>query len=229
MVGKKISVALLGLCFLAAASTANAYGASSGDDSLGVGLSLVAASQKDVNSWIDSTAIAGTKDISGGYEITADYEHRFSSTMYSMIIRPSYFSQSASGGGIEANMTGFTVFPMFRLYPLESSFIHFFMQVGLGYGNLSTELSNNGANGTFKGDAFGAIGGLGALFCFTPSHCLSIEGNFRYLPIERSTGTASGTLGGQITQANGELELNNQDLATTMSGIQGIIGYKMIF
>jgi len=229
MLGKKILVALVGFCFLTAASSAMAYGSGAGDDSLGIGLSIIASSQKDVNSWIDSTAMAGTKDISGGYEVTADYEHRFSSTMYSLLIRPSYFAQSASGAGVEANLTGFTVFPMFRLYPLESSFIHFFMQVGLGYGNLTTELSNNGASGTYKGDAFGAIGGLGALFCFTPNHCLSIEGNFRYLPIERSTGNASASLGGQITQVNGELELNNFDLATTMSGIQGIIGYKLMF
>lgn len=202
-----------------------------GGHSLGLGLSIMSPSQGDVNSWIDSLGTTGTKNLGTGYEVMVDYEYKFSMTMFSMLMRPSYFTQSASGGGVEAKLTGLTVFPILRLYPLENNFIKFFMQVGLGYGQLKTELSNSNTvgSGSFDGSTFGAMGGIGAHFCFTESHCLAVEGNVRYLPIERNTGSSSGSLGGTITQTQGELELNNKDLGTTLSGIQGILGYKLIF
>lgn len=213
------------------ASQARGGGGGGGGHSIGFGLGLMSPSQGDTNSWIDSLSISGTKNVSTAYEVIADYEYRYSGTMYSLMLRPSYFTQSASGGGVEAKLSGFTFFPMLRLYPLENSFIKFFMHVGLGYGSLSTTLSNNNASasGTFDGSTFGAMAGLGAQFCFTDSHCAVLEGNFRYLPIERNTGSASGTLGGNITQTAGELEINNRDLSTTLSGVQGLLGYKMTF
>lgn len=235
MLAKKIGV-ILSVFLTTAPLTVLARGGGGGGSgsSIDVGISIMSPNQSDVNDWIDSIGVTGTKNVSTGYEFLADYEYRISSTMFAMLFRPSYFMQSASGGGVEAKLTGLTVFPMFRLYPLENGFIKFFMQVGLGYGQLKTELSNNGASGTFDGSTFGAIGGLGAQFCFTDSHCMVIEGNLRYLPIERNTGSASGTLGGHITQpgtggGNGELELSGKDLGTTMSGIQGVIGYKLNF
>lgn len=200
-----------------------------GGHSLGFSIALMSPSQGDVNSWIDSVGAAGTKNVGAAYEVMADYEYRFSSTMFSMMFRPSYFTQSASGGGVSAKLTGLTFFPMFRLYPLENNFIRFFMQAGLGYGRLSTDLENGSASGTFDGSTFGAIGGLGAAFCFTPSHCMVIEGNVRYLPIERNTGKANAALGGNITQYDGELEMNGKDLGTTLSGVQGVLGYKLTF
>lgn len=219
---------IFGLISLASGSSF-AVGGGTGAHGLGLSLALISPSQGDVNSWIDSVGATGTKNLGTGYEISADYEYRFSGTMFSMMFRPSYVTQTASGGGVEAKETGFTFFPMLRLYPLENSFIHFFMQAGLGYGKLTTELSNGSASGTYDGSAFGAIGGLGALFCFTSFHCMTVEGNVRYLPMERNTGTSSGTLGGNLTQTNGELEGNGQDVGTTLSGIQGLIGYKMMF
>lgn len=206
-------------------------GGGGGSSSLGFNLSIMSPSQSDTNEWIDSLAVSGTKNLGTGYELSADYEYRFSGTMFSLMFRPSYFTQTASGGGVEAKLTGYTFFPFLRLYPLESNFIRFFMQIGLGYGSLSTELSNsnNSSSGTFDGSNFGATAGLGAQFCFTTSHCAVIEGNVRYLPIDRNTGSASGTLGGKITQTAGELEINSKDLGTTLSGIQGILGYKLYF
>lgn len=199
--------------------------------SLGFALSLTNASQGDVNGWINSTSQTGTKELSSGYEFIFDYGYRFSSSMFALLVRPSYFMQSANGGGVEASLSGFTLFPMLRIIPLENNFIQFFMQVGVGYGSLSTKLSNSNTSGsgTFDGSTFGGIAGIGANFCFTPSHCAVVEGNFRYLPIERNSGTASGSLGGSITQTSGELEFNNRDLGTTLSGIQGILGYRLTF
>lgn len=200
------------------------------EHSLNFGLGLNTANQKDVNQWVDSLGYAGTKNIGSGYEFFAAYEYRFSSSIFALQFRPSYYTSSASGGGIEAASTGLTLFPMLRLYPLENKFMKFFMQIGLGAGMLTTKLSNSttGGSGTYSGSAFGAVAGLGAQFCFTDAHCMLVEGNGRYLPFERNSGSGT-NLGGQITQFNGELELNNSDLATTLSGIQGSLGYVLNF
>lgn len=199
--------------------------------SMNFGLSLMTADQKDVNSWVDSLSTVGTKNVPSGYEFYFAYEYRFSSSMFALHFRPSYYMASASGGGVSADLSGLTFFPMLRLYPLENKFMKFFMQVGLGYGSLTTKLENNnsGGSGSYSGGSFGAVGGLGAQFCFTDAHCMLVEGNLRYLPFPRNTGEGSGSLGGSISQASGELEINNSDLATTLSGIQGTLAYVLNF
>jgi opacity protein-like surface antigen len=213
---------LLGLSVQALAQRA-------GNHSFGFSLSLTGPNQKDVNSWVNSLNTVGTKELSSGYEVIADYQYRFSRTIFALLFRPSFLSQSASGGGVASSLSSFTFFPMFRLYPLENSFIQLFLQVGVGYGNASLKLENGSTAGTFSNSAFGALAGLGVNFCFTANHCAVIEGNFRYLPIERLEGNASGALGGNITQSNGELEKNNVDLGVTLTGVQGIIGYRFNF
>jgi len=208
-----------------------AEAAGGGGHSINVGFGTMTADQKDVNAWVDSLSLAGTKNVPSGYELFAAYEYRFSGSMFALHFRPSYYLASASGGGISANHSGFTFFPMLRLFPLESKFMKFFLQVGLGYGTLTTKLenSNTGGSGSYNGGAFGALGGMGAQFCFTDDHCMMFEGNLRYLPFGRNTGSGNGSLGGSITQSTGELELNNNDLATTLSGITGSLAYVMNF
>lgn len=224
-----VSITLFSLASQAAPSRGRS--AMSGDMALGFNIAMMSPDQSDINSWIDSTQNTGTKNLGSGYEASLDLEFRFTGSMFALMFRPSYFTQQASGGGIEAKETGYTLFPMLRLYPLESAFIRFFMQVGVGYGSLTTELTNNhnSAGGSYNGSAFGGIGGIGVLFCFTDSHCMTVEGNARYLPFERNTGSANGSLGGNLTQTNGELERSNNDIATTMSGVQGVLGYKLMF
>lgn len=214
----------------------------SGDMSLGIGISTVSAGQNDMNSLIDDAATsagADTKDLGSAWEFWANWGYRFSGTMYSFVLRPSYFMQSAegsgTGGSFDYKLTGFTVFPIFRIYALENSFIKFFMQTGLGYGSLSGEITAASKNLEFKGSAFGAMGGIGVDFCFTEAHCLTIEGNLRYMPIERNLTTggncsAANDIPG-VSQCGGNLEVERggKDLATTMSGVQGLIGYTMNF
>lgn len=121
---------------------------------------------------------------------------------------------------------------MLRIYPLENEFIRFFFQGGIGYGNMDVKLSNNtGGSGSYQGGNFGASVGLGAFFCIFDSSCIVAEGNFRYLPMQRLTGSGSGLTGGtsRITQQDGELELNGMDLASTLSGVQGTISYQILF
>jgi hypothetical protein len=214
----------------------------SGDSSIGVGISLMTANQKDLNSIIDATATNypgtyGVKSIGSGLEIHAQYTFKFSNSMFGLVFRPSYFTQSTDGncgtGSCSYKLTGLTFFPILRLTPLENDFIKFFMQGGLGYGKLDANISERSASASISGSAFGAMAGLGVDFCFYASHCLTVEGNLRYLPIERNTasgvgGTFSGNGFSQI--ANGrEAEYNGSDLTTTLSGIQGVLAYTMNF
>lgn len=201
-----------------------------GDHAIGGGIILAGPSQNDVNSWVSSHGLAGTKELGAGYELFFNYEFRFSSTMFALHFRPSYLTQSASGAGIESSVTAITFFPMLRLYPLENDYIKFFFQTGIGVAKMDLKLSNsgNGGSGSYSATEFGAMAGLGASFCITESSCIGVEGNMRYLPMNRITGSGS-PLGGNITQTEGELEQNNRDLAVTLSGIQGAITYQMNF
>lgn len=214
----------------------------SGDNSFGVGIGLLNSNQSDMNRLIDSANSSAygpisTKSLGSAYELYAQYEFRFSRTGYALIFRPSYVTQSSTGSGSNGSydykLSGFTFFPIFRMYPLEGSFLKFFMQMGLGWGKLSADVTTGSGNTTtFDGNAFGGMAGLGVDFCFTETHCMTIEGNVRYLPIERNTASsASGTIVGVDNPigAGSEVEISSKDLATTLSGIQGILAYKYNF
>jgi len=123
---------------------------------------------------------------------------------------------------------------MFRMYALENSFIHFFLQGGVGYGNLTGNITAASKTLEYNGSAFGAVTGIGVDFCFSPSHCLTVEGNVRYLPIDRNISSGGnctdGTIPG-VSQCGGtaEIERSGNDLRTTMSGVQGVLGYTFNF
>lgn len=218
------------------AQTAFARGGGGGH-SMEFGLGLLSAGQDDINTMIKNAragSAATTSDMGSAYELFTQYQYRFSGTMFSMLFRPSYVIQSATGSGtggsFDYKLTGFTLFPMFRLYPLENDFIRFFMQTGLGYGRISGDITEGAASIAFAGGNFGAIGGLGVDFCFTPSHCLTIEGNIRYLPVERNIASSvSGSPGLSQATKDQEVEINGSDLKTTLSGIQGILAYTLNF
>lgn len=219
----------------------NAFAArGGGGHSMEFGLAILSAGQDDLNTMIkaarvDPATLATTGDMGSAYELFAQYQYQFSGTMFAMLFRPSYIMQSATGSGTggsyDYKLSGFTIFPMLRMIPLENNFIKFFMQIGLGYGRLSTEITQGVNSISFAGGNFGAVGGLGADFCFTPSHCLTIEGNLRYLPIERNiASSATGSFANLSQATNGqEVEIAGNDLKTTLSGIQGIIAYTLNF
>lgn len=223
---------ILAFIIMASNPAMAARGGMSGSHQFGGGVAMISPAQDDLNSWISGLGVVGTKEMGAGYEVFFNYEYRFDRTMYALHFRPSYVMQSASGGGVESKMTAFTFFPMLRLYPLENDFIRFFFQVGLGYGSMNLALKNNtGGNGNYSGGNFGALGGLGAYFCITDSSCIVAEGSFRYLPMQRLTGSGNGLTGGssRITQENGELEVNGMDVASTLSGVVGSLAYQYNF
>lgn len=205
-----------------------------GDSSLGFGIALVPAGQNSLDGIIDKYNDdngTSTKNFGSAYEFFGNWIYRYERSDYALVFRPAYFMQEASGDGNSIKLTGYTIYPIFRLYALENDFISFFFQAGVGYGSLKGEAKLHTDNVTFEGSAFGALGGIGVDFCFVPGHCLTIEGNLRYHPIERNinkSGSCSGSAGLQCT-AGEEFERNNRDVGTTFSGIQGIAGYTLKF
>lgn len=217
-----------------------AKGGGGGGHSITGGLTTISSDQKDLNSIIDtvnsSQGGVSTKSLTSAYDFFVQYQYRFSGSMFALVFRPSYFTQSGKGSGTTVgdynhSLSGFTFFPLLRLYPLENSFIRFFMQAGVGFGYLKGEVKQGDASLSYSGSNFGAQAGLGAEFCFTENHCMTLEGNVRYLPIERNIAdSVNGTLTG-FTQAqkSREVEYDQNDMATTMSGIQGVLGYTYHF
>lgn len=205
----------------------------SGDSSIGFGLALVPAGQSGLDGMIDELNDANntsTKNFGSGYEFFANWIYRYERSDYALVFRPSYFMQDATGDGNSFKLSGFTVYPMFRYYALENDFIGFFFQGGLGYGSLKGDVSIDTGSFAFEGSAFGAIGGIGVDFCFIPGHCLTIEGNLRYHPIERNIVKSGNCAFGTIQcSAGNEFEINSRDVGTTFSGIQGIAGYTFKF
>ena len=228
---------------IAQAARGGGRGASiSGDHAISLGASIIGTDQKDLNTAIaaantSSNGPISSKNLSSAYEFYAQYIFRFSGSIYSFVFRPSYFMQSSTGSGTDGaydyKLTGYTLFPMLRFYPLENPFMKFFLQVGVGWGQINADITTGTGNTlAFDGSSFGGMAGLGVDFCFTGSQCITIEGNVRYLPIERNVASsAAGTIVGidNPMSKGSEVETQSKDLSTTLSGIQGIIGYTFNF
>lgn len=229
------------ILFLAHIPKAMARGGGGGHSIAGF-LGFASPGQDDFDLLVDraNTRAGGisTDPLGQGYEFSFMYQYRFSGSMFALGFRPALFSQSSKGstaGGqdYKYSLSGWTIFPMLKMIPLENDFIKFFMQVGVGYGRLSGAIQEDTAKIEFVGGNFGAISGLGAEFCFSDSHCMVLEGNLRYLPFERNKATkVSGTFAADsLTNAVDaqEVEIENRDLGTTMSGLVANLGYIFTF
>lgn len=242
----KVSLFIYALLLVFISLNASARGGGGGGShSIGGSLIFASPSQDDLDTLIAAanTSAGGisTKPLGQGYEFVFQYMYKFSGTMFAMLFRPSYFTQSSkgkastSGANYNYELSGWTLFPMLRMIPLENSFMKFYMQVGVGYGRLTGKIRENDSTIEFVGGNFGASAGLGAEFCFFDDHCFNLEGNFRYLPFERNKATSASSPGGwgsgSLSNAvsSEEVELNNRDLGTTMSGVLATIGYTMYF
>ena len=211
-----------------------------GSLSMGLGLGIMTANQDGLNDMIRSAKSsnnATTSEFSSGYELMGNLTFRFSNNLVAIQLRPSYIMQSTSGsaadGSYDYKLSGFTLFPMVRLIPLSNDIIDFYMQAGIGYGKLDGDITNGARNAKFSGSSFGMQIGLGADFCFIPDHCFGVEGNYRYLPIVRNIVSSASTLpvyGTSQASADRELEnLNGSDVATSLTGILGMLTYTMNF
>lgn len=211
----------------------------SGGFAFGGGLGITTSSQSDMNSVIKATntAVTGvsTSEMGNAWEGHAFIEYR-TSGMLALQFRPSfYYLAESSSGGYDYSYLGFTIFPIARFYLLEDKYIKFFTNLGVGWGSLNGEIkeADQSASVKFSGNNLGYLAGLGAEFCFFgSSHCLAVEANLRVIGIERMTvDSTSGTFSRGITQhgKGQELELNDRDFGSNMSGMNVSLGYAFHF
>tara|TARA_B100000749_G_scaffold280771_1_gene278671 strand:+ start:170741 stop:171442 length:702 start_codon:yes stop_codon:yes gene_type:complete len=211
--------------------------------SLGGQLTLASSGQTDYDNLIQSARSdnsASTSELGSMLEISGTWAYRFNGSIVSMMFRPSYFTVGSDGNGTpgsyDYSISGFTLFGITRFTALENNYFKFFLQTGIGWGFVNGSIKEGSVDVDFAGNNVGFLGGIGAEFCFGGSaHCMAIEGNIRYLPVNRNivesvSGTcpSSDTGLSQCTDSR-ELELNDRDLAVSLSGILGTIGYTYYF
>jgi hypothetical protein len=219
-------------------SESSSYG---GDHEVGVLIASTTAEQEHLNTLIRRanwrTGGISTAEMSRAWEFALQYGYRPPSSMIEWLLRPSYFYQkttgSNSGGSYDYGVTGFTLFPLARIIPLENNFMKFYVQGGIGYGRAYGKVQEADASIEMQGDAYGSQVGLGLEFCYESTHCLTVESNYRYMKMARNFATAaSGTFdSSSITQAlvNSEVEMSGYDLALQMGGLQFALGYTAHF
>lgn len=216
-----------------------------GKEKWSVGLfgGITTSTQSDMNLLINraNTREGGisTPQFGNHWEFGGYIQRRLNRSLMALHLRPSYFFASVDGtGGSGAHnysVSGFAIMPMIRTFLLESKSVQLYMQIGIGWGQLSGKIQEGSAVSNFTGSNFGFQGGMGVLFCLSRSraHCLFAEGNVRYLSIERNIASgSSGTFASDSLTRTGvaqEVEVDNHDFGTTMSGVQGLFGYHHNF
>jgi opacity protein-like surface antigen len=225
------------------ANAARGGALSGGDSQFGLLAGASQSAQDQLNTLVSransrlTSGPVSTQALNSAWELGLQYGYRFSGTMYTVLLRPTYFFETSNGsgkdGGYNYGVTGYTIFPMLRITPLENDIMRFFIQAGIGYARANTKIEEGGATLNAVGDAFGMAVGLGAEFCLTPSQCLSLEGNYRYLMMQRNIASdASGTFASDsLSRAaqNREVELDGDDLKVKMGGLQFLAGYSIHF
>lgn len=211
-----------------------------GSMAIGLGISLAAVKQEGLNESIKlakTMANASTNEINSGFEYSGFFTYTFSNGLVALHLRPSYLNQTSTGTGVGGNysyeVNGYTVFPLIRFIPLSNEYIDFYLQGGIGYGHLDGKITNGANYSEFGGSNFGTQIGIGADFYIDSNHSFSVEGNYRYLNIERNiVKSSSGGLPYGVSQNIPDRELENangMDLATSMSGIIGQAAYTFHF
>ncbi len=211
-----------------------------GTFSLGVGIGLGSFEQDGLNEAIRAAKTnsgATTGEMNSATEYLGFATYRFANNFVAIQLRPAFFSQvsngSGTGGSYDYSLNGYSVFPLIRFIPLSNDVIDFYIQGGMGYGKLDGTITNGTRKVSFSGSSFGTQVGVGADFCFFAQHCFGVEGNYRYLPIERNKVTSSsGALPDGISQGALNRELENSsgdDVSAKLSGISGVVTYSFNF
>lgn len=229
---------ILLVLFCLSISTA-AFAKGKGGFSFGGMLGLVSTgAQTDINKMINDAntrATISTGEMSSAMEYTAHAAYRFSGSMVEWQFRPSYYTASetgtGTGGSFDYEVTGFTLFSVWRFVILESNVFKFFGNTGIGWAFIDGSVKEASHTIKYDGNAMGIMGGLGAEFCFTKNHCMTVEGNVRYLPIVRTivdSNSSDGT-NGHDGASGEEYEFNGTDVGVSLSGIVGTLGYTFRF
>jgi hypothetical protein len=222
-------------------SSSGGGGGGAGGWSIGINGGIINADQPAMNEIIKRAnsgthGPVSTSQMTTAYDVEPFITYRVDGSVFALQLRPGYFYENEGGSGkngsYEMSVTGWTIFPILRLYPLENEYMKFYLQFGLGYGRMNGEINEGAGNQVqFAAGAFGTVVGLGSEFCFTPNHCVNIEGDYRYLNFERSKVTkSSGTLPDLTAYGKDhELEMDDNDMAVRMGGLEFLAGYTFYF
>jgi len=230
----KVSILLCLLFVLAPITLLAARGGGSDSFMMGVIGGFTNSEQTHINTLRErANARAGgisASDLDRAYEFGVFMQWR--AGMLGFQLRPTFFTQSEGSGAYEYSTTGYTAGAHFRLYPLESKELKLFFQTAVVWGSLKTKIKEDTFNVEADGANLGYLVGLGVELNFG-RHVLLFEAGWRYLPIERNiVTTTSGTpASNSVSQSNvnQELEFDDRDLSTNMSGTQVLLGYGFNF
>ena len=203
--------------------------AASGGWTLGANFGLVNAAQDDMDSVIKAGS-SGASNLGNGLEVSGSFGYSFGDV--AMLFRPGYYWVSEDGTGSEYSLNAISLMPMLRWNLLSNNTIAFYTQLGLGWVMMNGTIEEAGFEVDFSGNTIGYAGGLGAEFCFFGDHCFYLEANLRIAEVDRMTASSvSGTVPSSISQAqkSKELEIADRDFSSSLSGIQGVIGYNLHF
>jgi hypothetical protein len=194
--------------------------------SVGAGLNYVNVNQDDLNTHLGATA--ATKRFENAWELDVNYQYRFFDSPLAFQFRPSYFLQDAKDGSYDYKLSGYTLFPVLKIFFSDGPDSKFYTLLGFGYGSLKGEISQPTGSLDFEGSSYGAMAGIGGEICERYHHCFSLELIARYLPIEKSTvRNLNGIPTGLTQYSNGrEIEYNGKDIQTEMTGIMIRLGYQ---
>ncbi len=202
---------------------------------------VTSAEQKDLNILIDlaNTRAGGisTKNLDSAWE--GGLYLQWKSDFLAFQIRPTMFFQTEEGsassgssypGDYEYSMSGQTIGGLFKLYPLENANMRFFFQTGVMWGMLETEIKEGSYSSVSDGSALGYQFGAG-FDLFYESHVFSFEVGWRFFEVERNIVSSTSGAAEEITQTSkdDELEYNNKDLGTCMTGTQLFVSYGYRF
>lgn len=208
--------------------------------SIGIGWSMDLFDQEGLNQAVNSartTSSTNTGLLKVGYEYFGYISMKLPNNMFMAQVRPSYFTQSSSGVGVDGaynyELKGYTAFGIFRMTPYNFNFMDLYAQAGLGYAKIDGHITNGSRYSNFNGSGFGTQVGIGSNLYFYSSHAFGLELNYRYLPIIRNLVTGSSAIAPDgIGQAINNRELENtigNDISTNLTGIIGAITYTINF
>lgn len=182
-------------------------------------------------------------------EVSGYWQYQFENSNLAFQVRPSYIFVDEDGMNLSRDrnydyiVSGYTLFPMLKMYVYEKDTTRVFAQAGVGWGFVNLKITEGGAGLDASAMQMGSQIGAGAEFCvIAKNHCLSVEGSFRHLEFNRlevdsvkptlfnqdGSGTFEGISNGTL-RVGGEVEIDHRDLRTSFSGFIGLVGYTYYF
>lgn len=212
--------------------------------SVGGFFGTVSSDQSQLNTLMDKANDrangTGVKNLDSAYEASAYFQYRVDKSIWAFQFRPSYLFKGTDGSGGSGSLDGKYEYDvsalifagLVKVYALESNYLRLYFLAGLNYGSMTTKIKEASFEAEASGSNLGFQFGTG-LEVTLGSHGILLEACVRKLAIERNivdstSGTAESDSVSQYGKGD-ELEFRDEDLGTTLSGVQIQLGYAYYF